>query len=428
MPAGRYHVSSPALSSLKRRAAHGHFFGTLLGFGDDGRRDRVLTFSIVTPSYNQAAFISKTIESVLCQEGPFRIEYLVMDGGSSDRSVEIIRGWADRVAAGDFKPRCEGVAMAWQSGPDRGQSHAINEGLRRATGDVAAYINSDDLYTPGAFARVAAELLARPDVDFIHGDGDVIDASGGVQWEWLSRPYDHSVLTSYHFLWNDFTNYIMQQATFWRRSVHERIGYLDESFHFAMDAEFWVRAGAAGLKLRHLPVKLGQFRLIEGTKSLSGPTVFWGDYLEIFRRHRGAAALARYFAYYWYNVGVAADLDLAGARAGGQAVLSRFASLAEPERQTIRSRSEAGFRLATLLVATDLRKRGRTREASAAFGGTIRARPWLVLHPFACRYASQLLLGRWLFARVEAVLRRGVRAYRGLRFGSRRYRGRSSGF
>lgn len=381
----------------------------------------MLTFSIVTPSYNQARFISQTIESVLTQEGPFRIEYLVMDGGSTDGSVEIIRRFAEDVASGALKPRCAGLSMEWVSRPDAGQSHAINEGLRRASGDVASYLNSDDLYTPGALGRVAAAFAARPEADFIYGDGDVIDAEGGLQWEWLSRPYEHSVLTSYHFLWNSFTNYILQQSTFWRRRVHERIGYLDEGFHYAMDAEFWVRAGAAGLKLHHVPAKLGRFRLIEGTKSRSGPLVFWGDYLEIFRRYRGARSLGVYFAYYWYNVGRAAGFDAEESRRVGDGVLERFASLPESEREAIRGSSEHGRGVAALLLASDLRKRERRRDANRTFSSALRDRPLLWLHPFAWRYAAQAALGPWLFTRLERLFRNVVKAYRRVRH-DHRYR------
>jgi glycosyltransferase involved in cell wall biosynthesis len=379
----------------------------------------VLTFSIVTPSYNQARFLSQTLESVLSQEGDFSIQYFVMDGGSSDGSAEILRRWAEDVASGAFRPRCNGIVMEWVSRPDQGQSHAINQALRRATGEVAAYINSDDLYAPGALARVALEFAARPDADFIYGDGEVIDEDGGVKWEWLSRPYEHSVLTSYHFLWNSFTNYIMQQSTFWRRGVHERIGYLDEGFHYAMDAEFWVRAGAAGLKLRHVPVKLGRFRLIEGTKSLSGPTVFWGDYLEIFRRYRGARSLGSYFAYYWYNVGRAAGYDPEQARRLGEGVLERFASLPAGEREVILRGSERGRGVASMLLATDLRKRGRPSEADQRFGAALRARPLLALHPFAWRYAAQAVLGPGLFGALEGLFRKLVRGYRSVRHGYR---------
>src|SRR4051794_31220679 len=101
-------------------------------------------------------------------------------------------------------------------------------------------------------------------------------------------------MTTYYFPWNSFTKFVMQQPTFWRRHVHARIGLFDESFHFVMDAEYWIRAGDAGLRLVHLPRTLARFRLIDGTESLSSPTVFWEDYLEIFApvpRSRGDGAL-----------------------------------------------------------------------------------------------------------------------------------------
>ena len=156
-----------------------------------------------------------------------------------------------------------------------------------------------------------------------------------MQWEWLSRPYNHAVMTSYHFLWNDFTNYIMQQATFWRRRVRERIGDFDPTFHFAMDAEYWIRAGAAGLRLRHLPEKLGKFRMIEGTKSLSSPTVFWEDYLEIFRRYQGSGALGDFFAFYYYNLARQFDGDLLQAIKEGARVFERWQDLPESERAAL---------------------------------------------------------------------------------------------
>ena len=225
-----------------------------------GRTQTVVPrISIVTPSCNQSKYVGETIESVLSQEGDFEIEYSVMDGGSTDGSVDIIRRYADLVASGGWPVRCRGITMSWVSERDAGQTAAINAGLRHATGDIFSYINSDDLYFRGAFQRVVEAFAGDPEADFVYGDGDVIDGAGARQWEWLSRPYNHAVMTSYHWLWNDFTNYILQQATFWRRRVRERIGDFDPTFHFA-----WMPSTgsgrAAGLRLRHLPEKLGKFR------------------------------------------------------------------------------------------------------------------------------------------------------------------------
>lgn len=382
---------------------------------------KIPKFSIVTPSYNQATFIAETIESVLSQEGEFEIEYFVMDGGSTDGSVEIIKSYADRVAAGDWPVKCAGISMTWVSQRDKGQSDAINQGLRRATGDILSYINSDDLYYPGAFARVVREFAARPEVDFVYGDGDVIDEAGNLQWEWLSRPYNHAVMTSYHFLWNDFTNYIMQQATFWRRNVLDKIGYFDESFHYALDVEYWIRAGQAGLKLHHIPHKLGKFRLIQDTKSLSSPTVFWEDYLEIYRRYRGSRALGIFFAYYYYNLARQFDFDLAQTVEKGQQVFARWQRLPAGERQIIAQQADRGFALACLFLAGELRRQHLYEKAAMTFRKGLANRPFLVLHPFALGYLLRCIAGPRLSSILDEWTQRLSLAYRRVRYDYRYY-------
>ncbi|HZT81018.1 MAG TPA: glycosyltransferase family 2 protein [Gemmataceae bacterium] len=381
------------------------------------------TFSIVTPSYNQAPFLAQTIESVLGQEGDFAVEYFVMDGGSTDGSVDIIRRYADQVSEGRWAGRCAGVRMEWVSEKDGGQTCAINKGLRRATGDFASYINSDDLFCPGAFARVARAFADQPEADFVHGDGDVIDRDGRLQWEWLSRPYNHSLMTSYHWLWNDFTNYILQQATFWRRRVHDRIGLFDESFNYAMDLEYWVRAGGAGLRFRHLPCKLGKFRLIAGTKSLSSPTVFWEDVLEIYRRHRGSRALGWYFAYYFYNVGRHAAGDPLPALADGLKVLGRWRELPEAERQEVERQARWGRDMGCLLLAAS--RQGRPGDAGRLVRAALRARPALLLRPVALACVLKRLSGQPVSALLDSLGGRLVHWYRSVRY-DYRYRRRGT--
>jgi glycosyltransferase involved in cell wall biosynthesis len=377
---------------------------------------RVPKISIVTPSYNQAPFIGATIESVLAQAGAFEIEYIVMDGGSTDGSVDVIRAYADRVAAGAWPVQCAGVSMAWVSQRDNGQSDAINQGLRRATGDILSYLNSDDMYAPGAFEWVARAFAEQVDVDIIYGDGDVIDADGNVQWEWLSRPYDHAVMSSYHFLWNDFTNYIMQQATFWRRQLHDRIGLFDESFHYAMDAEYWIRAGHMGARLVHIPHKLGKFRLIQGTKSLSSPTIFWADYLEIFRRYRGSRSMGMFFAYFYYNLGRQFDYDIAQAQERGKEAFAQWEALPDHEREMLARQASRGFTRACLLLASDLRSKGMDAQASALFRLGIFRTPLLVLHPFSLRYLLQRASGRQLTPIIDAWGQRAINWYRAHRY------------
>ncbi len=373
-------------------------------------------FSVVTPSYNQAAFIGETIESILSQEGKFEVEYWVMDGGSTDGSVEVIRRYADRLAAGDWPIRCAGISMQWVSQRDKGQSDAINQGLHRSTGDILSYINSDDLYCPGAFERVAQEFTARLDADFIYGDGDVIDTNGNLQWEWLSRPYNQAVMTSYHFLWNDFTNYIMQQATFWKRRVLDKIGYFDGTFHYAMDVEYWVRAGQAKLKLCHVPFKLAKFRLIQGTKSLSSPTVFWGDYLEIFRRYRGSSNLAIFFAYYYYNLARQHDLDIEQIAKRESGVFARWESLPLDEQQVIEQQAEQGLALTYLLLANDAHQRRLDDKAPMLFRKGLVGRPLLALHPLAMLYGLRCIVGPQIAARLDGWGQSLIRQYRRIRY------------
>ncbi|MGQ0604260.1 MAG: glycosyltransferase family 2 protein [Anaerolineales bacterium] len=376
----------------------------------------VARFSIVTPSYNQAAYIGETIESVLSQAGEFEIEYFIMDGGSTDGSVEIIKSYAERLARGEYPLRCVRATLVWVSQKDKGQSDAINRGLQRATGEVASYINSDDAFCDEAFARVLQGFAARPEADIIYGDGDVIGAAGELQWEWLSRPYDHGVMTSYHFWWNDFTNYIMQQATFWRRSVMERIGYFDENFHYAMDAEYWIRAGHHGLHLHHLPHKLGRFRLIAGTKSLSSPTVFWGDYLEIFRRYRDGQPLDRFFAYYFYNVAKYVDYDLNRTQSEGASVMQRWADLPTTTRTALDRQAQRGFALSCLLIANDLLSHGELQKAEIAFARGTTNHKSLVVHPLAAAYRLKHLLGERLSMRWELYVERLTKWYKSWRF------------
>jgi len=372
---------------------------------------QVTRFSIVTPSYNQAAFIGETIESVISQAGEFEIEYFVMDGGSTDGSIEIIKKYADLVAAGEWPLQCVGISMKWCSQKDNGQSDAINQGMLQATGNIVSYINSDDLYYPGAFARVAREFTTHPEVDFVYGDGDVIDEVGQVQWEWLSRPYNHSVMTSYHFLWNDFTNYIMQQATFWRRNVVDKIGYFDDDFHYAMDAEYWIRSGHASLQLYHVPDKLGKFRLIQGTKSLSSPTVFWEDYLEIYRRYKGSHKLSLFFTYYYYNLAKEFDFDLEKVVNNSQAIFDRWQSLPHTEQKTLTLKASKGFDIACLLLASELYHQEHDL-ATIAFKRGISRTPFLIFHPFCWWYVFKLIAGENISNKLSQLSQKLVDLYR----------------
>lgn len=210
------------------------------------------TFSIVTPSFNQGAYIEETMRSVLDQQGVGEIEYLVADGGSTDGSLDIIRRYADRLAW-------------WVSEPDGGQSHAINKGWQRVTGDYVAFLNSDDTYFPGALARVAAVFEAHPDVGVVYGQAQWVTESGTPESKTAVFVDGQIVL--------DRVVGLPQPAAFVRREVIERVGLLDPSFHFALDGEFYIRA-IGSFRAVALPDVLASMRLHADAKSVATSTGF----------------------------------------------------------------------------------------------------------------------------------------------------------
>ncbi len=204
-----------------------------------------MRLSIVTPSYNQGKYIEATLRSVLDQGDP-DLEYIVMDGGSTDGTLAIVERYADRIT--------------YRSEPDRGQAHAVNKGLALATGDVLGWLNSDDVYLPGALATARRVFEARPEVDVLYGDVVIIGPEGEPL---LYRPeigFDYAIL-----LYGP--NPIAQPAAFWRRRAMEAVGPLDESLHQAMDWEWWLRMARAGLRFWHEPAYLAGFRWHSEAKS-----------------------------------------------------------------------------------------------------------------------------------------------------------------
>ena len=375
-----------------------------------------MKFSIVTPSFNQGRFITDTIESVLSQAGPFEIEYFVMDGGSTDETVEILEQYDKKLRGGEYPIACKGVEFQWTSGPDGGQSDAINKGLRLATGDYCSYINSDDTFFPGAFAAIGGTFESDPAADFVFGDGDVIDESGNLQWVWLSRPYDHKVMTGYHFLWNEFTNYIMQQSTFWRRNVVDRIGYFDETMHYAMDVEYWIRAGHSNLKLVHLPVKIGKFRMIQGTKSLSSPTVFWGDQLEVFRRYRPVGQFGKFFSFFVFNLARHHDLHFSEAASEAIDSCERWKSLSPDQWDALRTQIKKGLMHARLRTARQLLKTGRRSEAVLSYRRALALNPFCAVAGPGAALTGSLLMGNRVTSIAERAIGRAISQYRRRRF------------
>jgi glycosyltransferase involved in cell wall biosynthesis len=201
--------------------------------------------SVVTPSYNQAQFLEDTLDSVASQDYP-RTEHIVVDGGSTDGSVEIIRRHAPRL-------------RHWVSEPDRGQSHAINKGLAMARGDILAWLNSDDTYLPGALNAVGAMFARHPDVDLVYGDFVYTDAAGTP----MRRRHLFDTISYESLLYHD---YLGQPAVFFRRSLWEKAGPLDESLHYCLDWDLFLRMWRV-CRPKHLPMVLATYRLDRAAKS-----------------------------------------------------------------------------------------------------------------------------------------------------------------
>ena len=221
--------------------------------------------SVVTPSRNQAKFLEKTIQSVLGQDYP-ALEYLVLDGASTDGSQEIIDRYADKLAY-------------YQTKPDKGQTDAINKGFAQATGEIFAWLNSDDIYLPGAVARAVSYLKDHPDVGLVYGGADFIDEEGHIIGRFPARQ------TDYHRLRRGYVH-IPQQAAFFRSSLWRRVGPLDPTFFFAMDYDLWVRI-ARITPIVYVPEVWACFRLHRDAKTIAADERCWPEMLRIHRRDGG---------------------------------------------------------------------------------------------------------------------------------------------
>ncbi|MCX7934887.1 MAG: glycosyltransferase, partial [Planctomycetota bacterium] len=188
--------------------------------------------TIITPSLNQGAYLERAILSVLEQDYP-AVEYLIIDGGSTDSTLSVIRRYEERLAF-------------WCSEPDQGQSHAINKGLRRARGEIVAYLNADDYYLPGAFRFAAERLGARPAQVgpgwWLCGAVRFVRADGTTEKLWMPEPPPADRGACVYLEWGG----VPQPGCFWRREVFERLGYFREDMHYIFDTEFQIRLAVNG--------------------------------------------------------------------------------------------------------------------------------------------------------------------------------------
>ena len=260
--------------------------------------------TVVTPSFNQGSFISETIESVLEQDYP-RIEYLVIDGGSTDNTLNVLHNYDGR--------------LDWVSEPDRNQSNAINKGFRRARGEIICWVNSDDLLAPGAITRVVAEFKQDPSVGLVYGATRLIDREGKLIEVQASRPPDLWMMV---FL----ADHLAQPSTFMRREAYAEVGEIDESLRYSMDYELFIRFFAIA-PARQVPDVLSDTRIHAETFTASGGTARYREVVRVVRHHSGKRIppAALFYAIDWYELGARRLLRAFGRQSMLQRLANTFA-------------------------------------------------------------------------------------------------------
>ena len=237
-----------------------------------------MRISLITPSFNQAKYIGRTIDSVLSQDGSFDLEYRVLDGASTDETVSILESYGER--------------LRWTSHSDEGQIDAINHGLATATGDIVGWINSDDLLLEGALDAVTRTFEQNPECSWVFGDCIIIDENDSEIRKLVSaykrfhaKRYSRNRLLT--------RNFISQMTVFWKRELLDEIGFLDPNFSLAFDYDFWLR-----LSVHHEPIyidhKLAAFRWYSTSKSGANVTAQMAEDQRLAEKHGGRGRYQRF--------------------------------------------------------------------------------------------------------------------------------------
>ena len=232
--------------------------------------------SIVTPVLNMGKFLEETIQSVLTQDYP-RVEYIVMDGGSTDHTLAILEKYRGR--------------LTYHSGRDRGIADALNKGFARATGSLFGFLNADDSYLPGAISSMVPHLAAEPSIGVVYGDGNWVDEAGAVIRPYPVHPYDADLFRR--------ECYICQPASLIRREAFELAGRMDPTVHFGFDYDLWIRISRLYPMLK-IDQVLANSRMHLGAKTLGERKDMLGDILAVIRSQYGYVPFGQIYAYAAY--------------------------------------------------------------------------------------------------------------------------------
>ncbi len=232
--------------------------------------------SIVTPTLNMGRFLEETIQSVLSQDYP-TVEYIVMDGGSTDQTLSILEKYAGR--------------LEFHSGPDSGAADAINKGFERSRGSIFAYLNADDTYLPGAISSAVRHLESEPATGVVYGDANWVDEGGQPLAPYPAKSFDDALLRQECF--------ICQPAAFLRREAFELAGRMDPDLHYAFDYDLWIRI-ARLYPLRKIDALLATSRMHQSNKTMGQRKQMLKEILEVLRAHYGYAPFAPVHTYVSY--------------------------------------------------------------------------------------------------------------------------------
>lgn len=232
--------------------------------------------SIITPSYNQGQFIRETIDSVLAQDY-CNIEYIVVDGGSTDNTVDILKSYEDKIK--------------WISEKDRGQADAVNKGIRSASGQIIGWLNSDDTYFPGTIRKVVEYFKNHPDTDMVYGEGYYTDVEGKITKRYLTEKFSIDRLSEQCI--------ICQPSAFFTKGIAEKVGMLNPELQLCMDYEFWMRVSKQG-KIAYIPEYLATSRMYEDNKTLSRKDEVYLEACQVLKEHYGYVPIGWISGYAFY--------------------------------------------------------------------------------------------------------------------------------